>query len=341
MATTTNRRKIWIAALGACLLVLFVVLATLNAFNTQLPKPASTQQIVVFTGLSIVAFLLFVAVLILLVRNVLKLYADQRSRVMGTRLRIRMLWGAVLVSLIPIASMFAFSYLLLNRAVDRWFSQPVTEMRDDSNRMALELARYTSANARAEADSIAAALPEAPPAPPVKAKEDPLPPPASTKQAHRSTHAAARGPNHTHTVALSASRLNREAIYQVLRQHEITLQSGFAIVYHEGRAVASFQIPQRAGATAQVKPWLPDQTTDDEDDSVKASPTDPTDAAILAAAQRNDQPVFSLGNTDFALGATSLKLGNTVGCRPAHATGHGRDHGQSAQECRGVLGPVQ
>src|ERR1700727_2692074 len=148
MATPANRRKMWIAALGVSLLALFAVLATLNAFNTQLPKPATTQQIAVFTGLSIVAFLLFVAVLILLVRNVLKLYADQRSRVMGTRLRTRMLWGAVLVSLIPIASMFAFSYLLLNRAVDRWFSQPVTEMREDSNNMGLELARYTTANAR-------------------------------------------------------------------------------------------------------------------------------------------------------------------------------------------------
>jgi two-component system, NtrC family, nitrogen regulation sensor histidine kinase NtrY len=313
MATATNRRKMWIAALGASLLVLFVALATLNAFNTQLPKPATTQQIVVFTGLSIVAFLLFVAVLILLVRNVLKLYADQRSRVMGTRLRIRMLWGAVLVSLIPIASMFAFSYLLLNRAVDRWFSQPVTEMRDDSNRMALELSRYTSANARAEADSIAAGLPEAPPpATPAKAPES-RPTPVATKQAHRSSHAGTRGATHTHTAALSASRLNREAISQVLHQHEITLQNGFAIVYHEGRVVASFQIPQRAGATAQVKSWLPDQTADDDsDDSAKAPPTDPTDAAILAAAQRDDQPVFSLGNTDYALGATSLKQGNTV-----------------------------
>src|SRR5271170_2711455 len=102
MAITANRRKIWIAALGAFLLVLFVVLAALNAFNTQLPRPATTQQIVIFTGLSIVAFLLFVAVLLLLVRNVLKLYADQRSRVMGTRLRTRMVWGAVMVSLIPL-----------------------------------------------------------------------------------------------------------------------------------------------------------------------------------------------------------------------------------------------
>src|SRR5580698_2044835 len=163
MATTANRRKMFILALGLCLLILFAILAALNAFNIGIPNPATAQQFFIFTGLSIVAFLLFVAVLILLVRNVLKLYADQRSRVMGTRLRTRMLWGAVLVSLVPIASMFAFSYQLMNRAVDRWFTQPVTDMREDSNNMALELAHYTTANARAEADSIAASLP-APPA---------------------------------------------------------------------------------------------------------------------------------------------------------------------------------
>jgi two-component system, NtrC family, nitrogen regulation sensor histidine kinase NtrY len=309
MATPASRRKVWIIALGACLLVLFVALATLNAFNTQLPTPATTQQIVVFTGLSIVAFLLFVTVLILLVRNVLKLYADQRSRVMGTRLRTRMLWGAVLVSLIPIASMYAFSYLLLNRAVDRWFSQPVTEMRDDSNNMAHELAGYTSANARAEADSIAASLPAAPVSPP-QASGSPAGPNLK-QQLHRSIHAPSHGS--ARTAALSAARLRREAIYQVLRQHEITLQNGFAIVYHEGRVVASFQMPQRAGATAQVKTWLADQTAEeDSDEAAKQTPTDLNDAAILATAQRNDQPVFSLGTTDYALGATPLKQGNTV-----------------------------
>ncbi len=106
MATPANRRKIWIASLGVCVLVcLWRLLHSMRLIRSFL-TPATTQQIVIFTGLSIVAFLLFVAVLILLVRNVLKLYADQRSRVMGTRLRTRMLWGAVLVSLIPIASMY-------------------------------------------------------------------------------------------------------------------------------------------------------------------------------------------------------------------------------------------
>jgi two-component system, NtrC family, nitrogen regulation sensor histidine kinase NtrY len=312
MGTTANRRKIWIVALGTCLLILFVALATLNAFNTQLPKPASTQQTVIFTGLSIVAFLLFVAVLLLLVRNVLKLYADQRSRVMGTRLRTRMLWGAVLVSLVPIASMFAFSYQLMNRAVDRWFTQPVTDMREDSNNMALELAHYTTANARAEADSIAASLPAPPAVAPVANEGVAAREPASKQtQSPRSKRGALYGP--PRPAAPSASLRNREAIYEVLRQHEITLQNGFAIVYREGRVISSFHMPRRAGATAHVKVWLPDQLAgSDTDEPSTHVPTDPTDTAILAAAQRVDQPVFSLGTTDYALGATTLKQGETV-----------------------------
>jgi nitrogen fixation/metabolism regulation signal transduction histidine kinase len=306
----------FILGLGSCLLVLFAILAALNAFNMGIPNPATTQQFVVFTGLSIVAFILFVAVLLLLVRNVLKLYADQRSRVMGARLRTRMLWGAVLVSLIPIVFMFIFSYGLMNRAVDRWFSQPVTEMRDDTNHMALELSQYTTANARAEADSIASALPALPSvAPHAEAR-------AATALAHgqarKSPYSSVR--NTTRTAARSAnmaSRENRDAISKVLSQHEITLQNGFAVVYREGRVVAAFHLPARADTTAEVKPWLPDQVGDNGDDQAdeRASadrPTDPTDTSILAAAQRNDQPVFSLGSADYALGAATIKQGSTV-----------------------------
>jgi hypothetical protein len=311
MAMTANRRKAWIIALGACLLVLFVALATLNAFRLSFLNPKTTQQIVVFTGLSIIAFLLFVVVLIMLVRNVLKLYADQRSRVMGTRLRTRMLWGAVLVSLVPIASMFAFSYQLMNRAVDRWFSQPVTEMRDLSNNMALELARYTTANARAEADSIASGLPDVSAAAAVPKKVAEVR--GETRRGGRgSIHGATR--NMAHAAAPSAARLHREAILHVLRQHEITLQSGFAMVYHEGHVAAAFHVPQKAGASAEVKPWLPDQVADDDADEAASvqRPIDPTDVAILAAAHRNDEPVFSLGATDYAVGATTVKQGYTV-----------------------------
>ena len=288
MPSNVNRRKGIIIALGASSLLLLSGIAALNAFNLKFLNPATTQQIFVFTGLSIVALILFVAVLFMLVRNVLKLYADQRSRVMGARLRTRMLWGAVLVSLIPIVFMFVFSYGLMNRAIERWFSGPVTEMRDDSNKMAVELANYTNANARAEADSIASSLP-----------------------------AEASGARNSPT-AFAATRRNREQIDALLRQHEITLQNGFAIVYRNGRAIAALQMPQRDGTPAQLKPWLPPPVSDEETSAKSSDPaaspvqSDSTDAAILAAARRSDQPVFSVGQIDYALGASTLHPGTTV-----------------------------
>src|SRR5579875_3825468 len=157
-----NSRRAWVIGLGVSLLILFLAFGTLNAFNKPVLDPQSPLETLVFLALSIVAFLLFVSVLVVLVRNLLKLYADQRSRVLGTRLRTRMLWGAVLVSLMPLAFMFAFSYLLMNRAVDRWFSQPVTEMRDDADSMLGAITRYAHANARSEADTLAVQLADLP-----------------------------------------------------------------------------------------------------------------------------------------------------------------------------------
>jgi len=193
------------------------------------------------------------------------------------------------VSLLPICFMFAFSYLLLNRAVDRWFSQPVTEMRDDANRMAFELARYTTANARAEADAIASRLLEVRP----EGKDTPA----------------------------GAPRPTQSEMEAVLRQHEITLQNGFAVVYDDERVAASFHMPRRDGATAQVRTWLPEQggvSTGSAGAARNGMPAEgellkePTDAAILEAAKRTDEPVFSLGDTDYALGASTMRQGQTV-----------------------------
>ena len=143
---------------GVCLLLLFLGLAALNAFRLSFLNPSTPGQIVLFTAISFIAFLLFLAGLLLLMRNVLKLYAEQRSGVLGARLRTRMLSGAVLLSLLPIGSMYGFSYLLMNRAIERWFSQPAAQLRDESSRIAVDLSRYVAANARSEAEELAGSI---------------------------------------------------------------------------------------------------------------------------------------------------------------------------------------
>ena len=297
MTTSTRQRKVWSIVLGASGLVIFALFASLNAWDPKELKPATPGQIFLYTALSAITFLVFVAVLLMLVRNVLKLYADQKSRVMGSRLRTRMLWGAVLVSLVPLVAMFSFSYLLMNRAVDRWFTQPVTEMRDDSDRMALQLSQYTSSNARVEAEAIASTLPAL-----VREKD------ANDAQ-------------------------NRAAVERVLREHEITLQGGFAVVFRDGHAVVAFHLHEQKGSPATVKAWIPAPVSSlpgakddapEEESGVPVAPVETgvfaaggsSDDAILTAAQRSDAPIYTNGTsganggTDYSLGlATVMKRG--------------------------------
>jgi two-component system, NtrC family, nitrogen regulation sensor histidine kinase NtrY len=282
MGFGTGRRGVLVITLSVCSLLLFLSLATLNAFNLSFLNPGSPLQTLVFIGLSVIVFLLFVGVLILLVRNVLKLYADQRSRVLGTRLRTRMLWGAVLVSLVPLVFMFSFSYLLMNRAVYSWFSQPVTQMRDDANSMAIELYQYAAANARSEADSIAIELSNSP------LGEGQTPTPASLTAANR-----------------------------ILQRHEITLQGGFVIFYRDSHAIASLHVPKSSSGNAVLHTLQPAETSSDESPeqapAIISTPLQgPTEQAILQAAQRTDEPFYSLAGTDYTLASAGLQRGGLV-----------------------------
>lgn len=149
-------RRRTVAFLGAGAAVIFAALLALQAFNVPFLSPQTPGDILVFTAMSVVVFLLLMMLLVLLLRNIAKLYMDERSRALGSRLRTRMVVGAAVIALAPAVFMYYFSFLLLNRSVDRWFSQPTSELRESSMRVVLELAHYAAANARLEAEAIAA-----------------------------------------------------------------------------------------------------------------------------------------------------------------------------------------
>jgi len=156
LADHRRRSVAWIAC-GVLLIV--VMLGALQAFNTTgigFLNPETAGETLIFTGLTGLVFLLLLLLLVLLLRNILKVYAGQGSTGMGARLRSRMVLGAVLIALAPTVFMFLFSRQLMNRSLDRWFSPNTSQLHDDSAQVVLELAQYVTANARVEAESIAA-----------------------------------------------------------------------------------------------------------------------------------------------------------------------------------------
>ena len=263
MAEAKHRRAN-VIVLALATLFLLLLLVTLNAFNLTFLQPRSVAQIQLFTALSVLVFLLFVILLLLLLRNILKLMADQRSRALGSRLRSRMMLGAVLISFAPALFMFLFSVELLNRSIDRWFTQPVDSLREDSTRIALDLANYVSVNARAEAESIA--------------RSD------AFAQNYRET--------------------NLSAMVDEVRAHRITLQGGFAVVYRDGAPITQYQLPQ-SSQPATMRAWL-------DDTSAAAPQAEPLAATVLRAAQRSDEPVLTIGGTDYAVGESALPQGGLI-----------------------------
>ena len=151
-----DSRRRTVLALGAAVLLLFAFLGAMQAFNIRFLKPETSGETLAFTGLTVVIFLSLLVFLLLLLRAILKLYADQSSSALGARLRTRMVVGAMLIAVTPAVFMFLFSFQLMNRSIDRWFSPNTSQLREDSTRVVLELAQYVTSNARSEAESIAA-----------------------------------------------------------------------------------------------------------------------------------------------------------------------------------------
>ncbi len=188
-------------AIGAFLLLAILVLQA--SFNLKFISPDSNQELLFFAGLSGLIFLAFVALTFVLGRNLLKLYAERRQGVAGSKFRTRLVVVSLLLSFLPVIAMFWFSYGLMNRSIDKWFSQPVEEVRADMAAMSALLYDYAGQNAASEAQSI-----------------------AQTQEFER---AFASG--------------NFSAATEELREHIPALRGGFVVALANGNSAASVNTP--------------------------------------------------------------------------------------------------
>src|SRR6476646_8748967 len=150
-------RKKLIIILAVPSALLFAVLLSLSSSELRFIRPKTSEETVTLVALTLLVSLLFGGLTFVLFRNLIKLFAERRLGVLGSKFRTRLVIGSLLLSFVPVIVMFWFSYGLMNRSIERWFSTPIEEVRQDTALMSELLSKYAAENARAEALSLAAA----------------------------------------------------------------------------------------------------------------------------------------------------------------------------------------
>ena len=118
-------RKRYLFASG--LVVLAILLALVEwqvSFDFGEYEPANSAQTYVFWAVSTLIFLLTVTLGFMLFRTGVKLYFDRQRDREGSRIKTKLVLGALALSLLPVAFLVSFSYGVLNRTIEKWFTRP-------------------------------------------------------------------------------------------------------------------------------------------------------------------------------------------------------------------------
>jgi two-component system nitrogen regulation sensor histidine kinase NtrY len=118
-----KRRRL--AFLGTALL--FLILLALMVWQGSFSfffVPADPRETIVLSAVSAVIFLLAVTLAFMLFRSGVKLYIDRQRNREGSRIRSKLLFGALALTLAPTLFSALFNYAVLNRTLEKWFTLP-------------------------------------------------------------------------------------------------------------------------------------------------------------------------------------------------------------------------
>ena len=125
--------------LGGLLLIILTLTAVIYYLQS---KPAFTPPYIANTVLIYVIFnvniILVFVLLIILFRNIIKLYIERKKRVLGSKFKTKLVISFIGLSLIPIILLFLIASDLILKSVDRWLSTPVTRMTESALEIAEE-----------------------------------------------------------------------------------------------------------------------------------------------------------------------------------------------------------
>jgi two-component system nitrogen regulation sensor histidine kinase NtrY len=134
----TRRRRILIWTLGIIVFLLLSVIVSQQLWLWTIVPTDSASDTLLLYALSTLNFVAFVIFSFIFVRNLLKLRRERRERQLGSKIKTRLLVYFIAISFLPIIAMATFSYLFLNRSLEKWFGRLPARVVTEVHREALD-----------------------------------------------------------------------------------------------------------------------------------------------------------------------------------------------------------
>ena len=157
-ARLTRRRRILLWSLGITVLLLLSIILSQQLWLWTVLPPETASDTLLLYALSTLNFVAFVVFSFIFVRNLLKLRRERHERQLGSKIKTRLLIYFIAISFLPIIAMAVFSYLFLNRSLEKWFGGLSARVVNEAQEVQREAVDAQTRNLLETASLIAAVL---------------------------------------------------------------------------------------------------------------------------------------------------------------------------------------
>ena len=152
LLTDQSRRRRNLLVIGA--LLILAAAATAVNFEMRVPQLPLASNIVVFAlfNLNLIVFLLL---LVLLIRNLVKLWFERRQQLIGAKFKTKLVLSFLALSLAPAVLIFIIASNFINKSIEGWFKPQVERPLDQALAVAQTFYQNLQATALRHAQHVA------------------------------------------------------------------------------------------------------------------------------------------------------------------------------------------
>ncbi len=149
--SVVRKHPLAFAGLSSLFLVLLALLVWQGSFSFPF-HPADSHETILLSAVSIIIFILLLTLAFILFRDTIKLYIDRQNQREGSRIRSKLLFGAIALTVAPTLFSALFNYMVLNRTIEKWFTGPTRGIEMNLKDLDESYRKEAQARVQAQAD---------------------------------------------------------------------------------------------------------------------------------------------------------------------------------------------